>query len=102
MLKDERVGRQEHNLVDAQAHDVHQRKLAKLGMHRALARFGKSPQAIPSKIAQDGARNRNQIRVLFCHSNAQHHQVEYTKVNHRADCADDGKFEKACKLAIVA
>ena len=64
-VKDQRIRAEKDDLIDDQPHHVDERELRKLRMQWAQTRFGKSPQTIPRKIAEDGARDRREICIFF-------------------------------------
>src|SRR6476659_8921580 len=60
------VGHDKNEFVDAQAREIDQGKLREMFVQLVLlARFGKRPQRVPDKIANDGANDRQNVGKII-------------------------------------
>ena len=77
------VGEEKDDSVDRQPDEVHKRELDELVMDRVFARFGKSPMAIPPKIADNCANDRNDVGVKFVHAEGQNQKIQHAEIDDR-------------------
>ena len=100
-LVDQRIGGKKNNLIDSQANQVHQREFAERSVERVVTRFGKRPQPIPRKVADDRARDRREVGEEFAPTKVEDQQIQHAKVNQRTQRADGGEFEKTGQLILM-
>lgn len=101
-LEEDLIHKDEDRFVDAQTNDIYQRELNEMFVNRVRASFGKRPQAIPSKIADDGYRHRNQICNIVGNVKTEDEYGEHGKINRRAEEPDHRKLDKAPNLGVGA
>ncbi len=94
----DRIQPHHNQVIDDQADDEDQEKLAKLFPFFTGAGLREGPEAIPDKVTDDGGAHRGGVGPEKMPTEDPFQDVEQAKIDESAKCADQGEFDEPAKF----